>query len=252
MWNRDFNQQERENEIREFRKKFVKGLNKADTILFNIALAEDVSYDSEYAGINDSYCRYCDANLSRGDHSSDCDIFEARSAISKLWDRYHAEVKAINEKHDKILAEKQAKENYRREKVECSNCGKMVTRHGMKDHRKSASCRLRGGAKRLKAHEERTGLVCYSDPWMNYEGKRCKQCTKPMPNAHPNAVFCSNKGQGNCKDKYHNRQPDRIARTRRQVTMKQKPRNMSTADYALMITAAWREDNEGWDGHKDC
>ncbi len=251
MWNRDFEEQDRQNEIGEFRTKFVKGLNKGTAILFNIALGEDSSYDSEYDGVNDSYCRYCDANLSHNDHLSDCDIFEAREAISKIWERYNAGVAEINKKHDDRIAEKRAKEAHRREKIECSNCGKKVTRQGMKEHKKSSSCRLRAASNRLKAHEERTGLVCYSDPWMNYDGKRCKQCTKPMPDAHPNAIFCSNKGKGNCKDKHHNKQPGRIERTRKHVAMNQKPRKLSTEEYAMMITAAWREGNEGWDGHKD-
>lgn len=34
--------------------------------------------------------------------------------------------------------------------------------------------------------------------------RRCKQCRKSIEHKHPNAVFCSNKGPGNCKDAYHN------------------------------------------------
>ena len=33
---------------------------------------------------------------------------------------------------------------------------------------------------------------------------RCKNCKRVMENAHPNKKFCSNKGRGNCKDRYHN------------------------------------------------
>lgn len=35
--------------------------------------------------------------------------------------------------------------------------------------------------------------------------KRCKNCGKDISQKHPNAVFCRNKGRGNCKDSYHNK-----------------------------------------------
>lgn len=248
MWNTNFDEQDRQNELGKFREKFIKGLNKADRILFNIASDEDSSYESEYDGINDSYCRYCDANLSHGDHLSDCDIFEARDAIAKIWQRYNDGIAEINKKHDERIEKKRAEEAHRKEKIECPKCGKKVTRMGLKEHQKSKSCSQRKASNELKAHQERTGLVCYSDPNMNYEGKRCKQCGKPMPDAHPNAVFCSNKGRGNCKDKYHNRQPGRIEQSRKYAPKKPAERE----DIATIITRAWRNNNEGWDGHKDC
>lgn len=43
------------------------------------------------------------------------------------------------------------------------------------------------------------------DPFKGAETSRCKHCNRPMPGAHPNKKFCSNKGRGNCKDTYHNR-----------------------------------------------
>ncbi len=244
MWNTNFDEQDRQNELGKFREKFIKGLNKADRILFNIASDEDSSYESEYDGINDSYCRYCDANLSHGDHLSDCDIFEARDAIAKIWQRYNDGIAEINKKHDTIIESKRAKEAHRKEKIECPKCHKKVARVGMKDHQKSPACARHA----LKEHQKRTGLVCYSDPNMNYEGKRCKQCGKPMPDAHPNAVFCSNKGRGNCKDKYHNRQPGRIEQSRKYA-----PKKPATPiDVAHAIVIARRLHGEYWDEHKDC
>lgn len=35
--------------------------------------------------------------------------------------------------------------------------------------------------------------------------KKCLNCGRDISNKHPNAKFCSNKGRGNCKDKFHNR-----------------------------------------------
>ena len=32
----------------------------------------------------------------------------------------------------------------------------------------------------------------------------CKMCKKSFVRKHPNQKFCSHKGIGNCKDKYHN------------------------------------------------
>ena len=43
MWNTNFDEQDRQNELGKFREKFIKGLNKADRILFNIASDEDLS-----------------------------------------------------------------------------------------------------------------------------------------------------------------------------------------------------------------
>lgn len=241
--NHTFEQYDRQKEIDKFHNKFVNGLNKADSILFNIALGDNSTYDSEYDGINDTYCRYCDANLSRGEHDSDCDIFEARDAISKIWERYNEGLAKINKKHDDIIEAKRAKEAHRKEKIECPKCHKKVSRIGMKEHQKSPACARHA----LKEHQKRTGLVCYSDPNMNYEGKRCKQCGKPMPDAHPNAVFCSNKGKGNCKDKYHNRQPGRIEQSRKFAPKKP----ADPIDVAHAIVIARRLHGEGWDEHKD-
>ena len=43
--------------------------------------------------------------------------------------------------------------------------------------------------------------------------RRCLECGRDISRKHPNAVFCSNKGQGNCKDRFHNRNdPSRLER----------------------------------------
>lgn len=35
--------------------------------------------------------------------------------------------------------------------------------------------------------------------------KLCRNCKRDISRKHSNAIFCSNKGNGNCKDQYHNR-----------------------------------------------
>ena len=235
-------------QIEKIKQKHRNKLNLGQQILFDIATADDVSYETEYDGRTYDRCRYCDAALSEGqDHLHDCDILQSRIALGNAWTNYtdelEAEQRASNERRDKRIQE----ENHDREKVACPECGKKVTRMGMKEHQKSTACSKRQQKNLLRFHEEQTGLVCYTDPCMNYEGKRCKQCNKPMPDAHSNAVFCSNKGRGNCKDKYHNRQPERIERSRRYTSDRQ-----SGKIDAGQIVLARREHGDGWDSHKDC
>lgn len=230
------------------RERHLKAMNKGQAILFRIALGDDCSYDSEYDGINDSYCRYCDANLSRSEHDEECDIFGARQALGKLWPNYVNDIEGEKTAIQKQRDDERAQYNHKHEKIECGRCGKMVARMGMKDHQKSQSCKLCAGNKRLREHEERTGIKCITDPYINFEGPHCKHCNKPMPGAHPNKMFCSNKGAGNCKDKHHSRQPHRIEQSRKYA----KPRKLTTEETALLITAVWRENAEGWDDHKDC
>lgn len=50
--------------------------------------------------------------------------------------------------------------------------------------------------------------------------RKCKNCLKDISPKHPNAKFC-NLG---CKDKFHNSQPDRIARSKKYA----KPKAVTT------------------------
>ncbi len=207
--------------IQKIRDKYIKKMNRGQRILFNIALDEDSTYETEYAGRMYTHCRYCDACLSEQvNHDEGCEIFEARKALGKTWTNYTNELEAERKAHEERVKAKAKAEAHKKKKIPCNRCGKKVSREGMKDHQASPACQKKQDKNTLRAHEERTGLICYSDIYMNYDGKRCKQCGKPMPNAHPNAVFCSNKGAGNCKDKYHNRQSGRIERSRDYVKMK--------------------------------
>ena len=42
--------------------------------------------------------------------------------------------------------------------------------------------------------------------------KVCKNCGKSLEGKSPRASFCSNKGRGNCKDRFHNKKPSRSGR----------------------------------------
>lgn len=236
------------------RQRYINGLNKGQRILFRIATGDDASYDSEYDGINDSYCRYCDANLSRGDHHEECDIFEARKALGKGWTNFENALQQAKDDYNKEQERIAEEKRKLREKVPCPKCGQKVTRIGMKDHQKSKACARRIEKNELRAHEERTGIKCITDIDVNYDGPRCKQCNKAMPGAHPNKKFCSNSGHNNCKDRFHNRQPHRVERSRAFIERnphKAKRRKLTDAETAALITAAWREGAEGWDEHKD-
>ena len=230
-------------------------MNKGQQILFRIALGMDESYESEYDGINDSYCRYCDANLSRGEHDEDCDIFGSQEALGKAWTNYIDEKEEIARKMVEEEERKAEAKRIRLEKVPCDKCGKKVTRIGMTDHQKSPACAKHKEKTTLRENEERTGIKCIVDIWINYDGKRCQHCNKPMPDAHPNAKFCSNKGPGNCKDKHHNRQPGRIERAKEYSGFNERQRQleneMMLSTNPLLRALQMKEGGMSWDEHKD-
>ena len=106
--------------------------NKALKVLLSVA--EGASYDSEYDGINDTYCCYCDANLSRHDHEEDCLMFIAREAIADEWAELQEKQKLENEAaHKKSWG-------YQIEKIACPNCRKKVKRVGLTRHIKDSGC----------------------------------------------------------------------------------------------------------------
>ncbi len=61
---------------------------------------------------------------------------------------------------------------------------------------------------------------------------RCKNCGKEIVKKSYQHKFCSNKGRGNCKDKFHN--------------------SLKYDDYDYdMINYASAQNEMGWDGHKN-
>ena len=219
----------------------------AQQILLHIATGEDSTYDSEYDGRMYTYCRYCDIDQERNEqHDSDCAIHHARVALGPVWTHY-IEKQAAQAAAEATMQQARAEsKRVASDRVSCDQCGKRVARCGMAEHQRSPACERRQSSAALRSQEERTGIKCITDILINYEGKRCAQCKKPMATAHPNARFCSNKGPGNCKDKHHNRQPKRMNRSREWTAQ----RVVSTP--TMQERLADKCQQEGWDDHKDC
>lgn len=210
-------------------------------ILLEIASSSG-AYETEYDGRMYTFCAYCEANIGEFGpeaHDEDCTILRTREALGTVWTDH---LKAVEEEQRREREKQEAIEEKRyqerlkyehdRKKVACPLCESLVSRIGMVDHQKSERCQRKAG-------EARTGVKCIisSD---NYDGKRCLCCKKPMPSAHPNKKFCSNRGNGNCKDRYHNAvDPSRMMRN---------PRNNSY-DGDLHEFDEWED--QSWDAHKN-
>lgn len=240
----------------------MRQLSFQEQILLDIA-KEESTYESEYDGRTYIYCSHCHANAEHGDteHEEDCRMLQARQALGSIWTEYEHEQEQKLQARLKREAEEQRKrdeerraQEYKRERVPCNLCGRRVSRMGMKEHQASKKCQDKQKSNELREQEKRTGIVCITDIWINYEGKRCLQCDTPMPDAHSNAKFCSNKGKGNCKDRFNNMRPERIERAREWSMQKQAQRRLTLEDVfptTLAGMLAWKADQEGWDDHKN-
>ena len=218
------------------------------TVLMQLASDNNPMYETEYDGRVEYYCKYCGTHDSNP-HDSDCTVFEAQEALGSIWTDHLAKI--VAERQAIIDKEEQSAEvdRLRREKIPCPKCTKKVCRIGMKEHQASPACAKRIEKSTLRANEERTGIKCIVDVWINYDGSRCAYCNKPMPDAHPNKKYCTNKGKGNCKDSHHNRQPHRIQHSRDYMESQREKENQQ-----CLVIHPWfaRGDHEGWDEHKDC
>lgn len=113
--------------------------NKALKILLEVA--KGATYESEYDGICDTYCAYCDANLSRAKHHDDCLMFLARDAARD-------EIAAIEAEEEKRRrAEYMKTWDYKVELIACKNCGKKVKRIGLENHVRDSGCKLQRNQK---------------------------------------------------------------------------------------------------------
>ncbi len=101
---------------------------------FALVIAEsEGSYNTEYDGRTYTYCYFCDACLSEGKkHEVDCAYI--RATKSKEW---QSKLKSIEEHKETIY--KHSLE-YAREKISCPNCGKKVSRVGLKNHQNDVGC----------------------------------------------------------------------------------------------------------------
>ena len=168
-------------------------MNAEKEILMQI-VKSNLYYDSEYDGRMYSYCRYCDAGGER--HDEDCIYVKAFDIVKE--EIYVNEKKKLLEKLEKDFQEK-ARESQSLFKrvlrnklkrmqtvyVNCEKCGKKVSQEGMQDHQSSMACKTKS---------------------INDNAKRkCLYCKCGIDDMHQNAKFCSNKGVGNCKDRYYNK-----------------------------------------------
>jgi hypothetical protein len=96
-----------------------------------VELAEGREYDSEYDGINDSYCCFCNQNMSRGDkHDSDCLMIQAKDALGK---RYEEIVKQRTEEQEREYKNSIA---YQHSRQSCPICNKGVMVAAMGVHQR--------------------------------------------------------------------------------------------------------------------
>jgi len=75
-----------------------------------------------------------------------------------------------------------------------------------------------------------------------------------MLNAHPNKIFCSNKGKQNCKDLFNNRTPHRIENAKEYSGHNAR---LILAENAMYLVSPSDinfigDDDPSWDAHKDC
>lgn len=73
-----------------------------------------------------------------------------------------------------------------------------------------------------------------------------------MKNAHPNKVFCSNKGKGNCKDSFNNRLAHRIERSKEWSGQNERERKISSLREDSDFGCGLGDNDPSWDAHKDC
>jgi len=210
------------------------GFSKAELKLIEMHEHND-SYESEYAGRMYSYCTFCHCCVSEGQaHDDDCMGTEKglAEALGPKYTKYLAKVEELELVSAEIELELDLRKRMKQSKVGCTTCRKMVNKNQLHEHQRTST----------RCNEKRTGLVCYG--MEKYTGPKCACCKKPMPDAHPNKRFCSNKGPGNCKDKFNNKAtPARRRRARAHASY----RNITMED-------VWREGGdlpELWDEHKE-
>ena len=117
----------------------------SDNILFEIAGGRH--YESEYDGRNDTYCSFCDCNLSEDqDHDSDCLMIEARKSLGAKWDIRLLGMEQLKAKQI------EAQDPF----MNCPICEQVVKKVGLKQHqRDSARCAI--ALRSSSCHADRDG-----------------------------------------------------------------------------------------------
>lgn len=180
-------------------------------------IAEGDTYDSEYDGRTYIRCRYCDHSTeSKVAHDEDCLMLQARAALGKVWTD-----KIEREERERVEAEhreRQQRESDRQRRaqlgandrarslansVECEHCHKKVDKDNLAHHQRNSHKCLKLQRKVVHTQEKQT--VALASVGTKTGQRCCPNCGKSLTGAHPNKKFCSNKGEGNCKDAHHNR-----------------------------------------------
>jgi hypothetical protein len=96
-----------------------------------VELADGSEYESEYDGINDSYCSFCNQNMSHNDkHDSDCLMIQARDI---LGNRYEEIVKQRKEAQEREYKNSIA---YQHSRQSCPVCNKLIMVAAMDKHQR--------------------------------------------------------------------------------------------------------------------
>ncbi len=102
---------------------------KLESLLMEVA--SGMEHDSEYDGVNDSYCSFCDQNMSHNEkHDDDCLMLIAREI---LGDRYH---KIIEQKEADRKTEYEKSIEYMNSRQSCPICRKMIMASVMYKHQR--------------------------------------------------------------------------------------------------------------------
>ena len=172
----------------------------------------DIASTNYRVGSHVPSCKHCQCSLlgvfkynyNDEKHSHDCIVFRARVLLDHVWHSFVEEQRQDHEEHQYQKQRKREDARFERkleemraerekQRTECPTCGKKVFKKSLAEHQATS----------VKCREKATGIKCIKST-VGYKGPVCLNCFKPMPDAHPNKKFCSNKGAGNCKDRYHN------------------------------------------------
>lgn len=190
-----------------------------DQVLLDVA--EGHNHDSEYDGRTYTYCSFCGLNQERGEkHEDYCIVVRARNVLGKVWTNKLE--REEQERQDRLRQQQleYEKERNRKERqaaaqrarelangVSCEFCGTVMHRNAIANHQMNSHKCLKAQGKAIppkpgKQVPVQRPIVRVST---NTGGRACPNCGTSLVGAHPNKKYCSNKGEGNCKDAHHNR-----------------------------------------------
>lgn len=191
-------------------------------------------------------CKFCEQAMppSKYDydgenHTPECIVSRSREALLYDWEMWTVEQEREREHREYLKECEEEKAQYEKERAEylaarehnrvnCDICNKRVHRDALDEHK----------ATNVKCRQKATGIKCVSvgiRESFDYTGPRCLNCFDPMPDAHPNKKFCSNKGPGNCKDRYHNSSSDERRKRAKIFTDNDAPQDKLDEDPCILF-----------------